>query len=237
MMDIKIDRPAIEAKLDAYIEDFSAGNLVAPHGILYFDANIQRTQVHSAVQAMTGSFGVKNLLVTHERIAQYAGWPVGNQKYYRIFETLFWLEKTGNVTIHDLRKGEVILSLVTVPEANPVTQPPQETPSTDDEIVIQTQYGPITLNKRTGSIEYGKVKNTLNPTSKEYGVLLKLMTSKDCQASYAELIGGPVTKDSKRSLSFVIRNLKKVLGILPARSAVNEDVIDNVKHLAYKLLT
>jgi hypothetical protein len=236
MMNIKIDRPALEAKLDGYIDDFIAGNLVAPHGVLYFDASIQRTQIYSAVQAMTANFGVKNLLVTPERIAQYAGWPVGNQKYYRIFETLFSLEKASNVSIHDLRKGEVILSLVAVPEIVTPTQPPEEAPSVDDELVVQTQHGPLTLNKRTGDFEYGTVKGNLNPTSQEHKVLLKLMTSKSFQAPYTELVAGTVSKPSKMNLTYVVRNLKEALGILPVATAVNQDIIRNVKNLAYKLL-
>ena len=50
-------------------------------------------------------------------------------------------------------------------------------------------------------------------------------------------LGDNVSKDSKRSLGFVIRNLKKTLGVLPKKKAKNKNCIKNIKSCGYKLIT
>lgn len=111
----------------------------------------------------------------------------------------------------------------------------ETTTDTHDEVSVNTRHGLLKLNKSTGHFTFNDVSNNLNPTSQEFKVLLMLMTSKNHQATYSALVRN-VSKDSKRSLSFVVRNLKEALGILPADHAMNEDIIGNVKNLAYKLL-
>ena len=116
VLELKIDQSELQKRLAAYLDSFIEGNLVPPRSVQYFDPNLQKKNVHSSIHAMTAKFGRKNLPITPERIAQYGGWPIGEEKHYRIFETLFSLEKSGVIKIEDLREGEIIVSLLTTYE-------------------------------------------------------------------------------------------------------------------------
>lgn len=117
VLELKIDMPALQARMDAYLKNFDAGSLVAPHGVQYFDPSLQKNNTLTAIKAMTTNFGTKNLQVTPARIAEYGGWPLGNERHYRIFESIFSLEKDGELVISDLRKSELVLSLNGTPPA------------------------------------------------------------------------------------------------------------------------
>ena len=112
VLKIKINKAALQAKLNDYISNFESSNLVASLGVEYFDPNLQRENVYASIQKMTAKFGTKNLKITPKKIAQYSNWMEEDKKHYRIFETLFSLEKTGEIEITNLQKDEVILSLV-----------------------------------------------------------------------------------------------------------------------------
>ncbi len=107
---------------------------------------------------------------------------------------------------------------------------------TQDKVNVQTQHGSLTLNKDTGDFRFNDTSGNLNPSGQEFTVLLKLMTSKNYKANYVTLITGNVSKSSKRSLTFIIRNLKTALGILPVKDAKNEDIFGNIPNVGYKLL-
>lgn len=109
--------------------------------------------------------------------------------------------------------------------------------SNDDSVLIKLQDGLLTLNKSTGLVKLNSIEKNLNPESLEFKTLLKLMINKDCRATYKELLGDSVTKDTKRNLGFTIRNLKESLGILPKKDHKNKDIIMNIKKHGYKLIT
>lgn len=96
--------------------------------------------------------------------------------------------------------------------------------------------GLLALNKITGSVRLNAVSSQLNPESQEYRFLLKLMTAKNSQATYKDLLGEH-SKTTRRNLTFVVRNLKTGLGVLPKEKAQNKDVIKNIKSYGYKLIT
>lgn len=104
-----------------------------------------------------------------------------------------------------------------------------------DTLRVKLENFLLTLNKNTGSICLNNFKGSLNPASQEFEILLKLMTGKDYQATYQNLLGESVSKLNKRNLSFTIRNLKKALGILPAKKAKNKNCIKNIKLYGYRL--
>ena len=108
-----------------------------------------------------------------------------------------------------------------------------------DVVKVQTKAGLLTFNKNTGYAKLGnfEAKENLNPQGQAAKALLKLMTGKNYQATYKDFLGDNVSKVSKRSLGFVIRNLKKTLGVLPKKKAKNKNCIKNIKSCGYKLIT
>jgi|GEM_PF-3217677 len=103
-------------------------------------------------------------------------------------------------------------------------------------ITFKLNSGLLTLNKNTGWVKLDKTENELNPKSKEFQVLLKLITSNDGQATYGELLGDDYNiKPNRRLLTFTIRNLKHKLGILPEKNQENENIIHNVSGVGYRL--
>jgi hypothetical protein len=101
---------------------------------------------------------------------------------------------------------------------------------------INLKNGTLIFNTNTGFVKLNKVENTLNPKSHEFRTLLILSTNKNYTATYDELITGNASKTSKRSLSFAIRNIKKILGILPIKKAKNKNIIKNFKMYGYGLI-
>ena len=84
-------------------------------------------------------------------------------------------------------------------------------------------------------VRLNSVESMLNPRSQELATILKLATNKNHQITYADILGESVSKTTKRNLTFVVRNLKEALGILPAKKAKNKDIIKNIKGVGYKL--
>jgi hypothetical protein len=127
------------------------------------------------------------------------------------------------------RWGQILKNVDEGREHNDFTSAPPK-PDTDAVEVKLADGGLLALNKLTGSVRLNTVSSQLNPESQEYRFLLKLMTAKNYQAVYKDLLVDQ-SKTSRRNLSFVVRNLKTGLGILP------KDVIKNIKSYGYKLIT
>lgn len=101
---------------------------------------------------------------------------------------------------------------------------------------IQTVSGTLKLNENTGSLSLSDVSGKTNPSSQEYKILSALMSNDDNQATYSELLNGNTSKVNIRNLGFTVRNLKKILGILPKKTRGNHDIFKNIKNYGYKLL-
>ena len=53
--------------------------------------------------------------------------------------------------------------------------------------------------------------------------------------TYEGFLGENNSKSNRRNLSFTIRNLKNVLGILPKEKAKNKDCIENIRGFGYRV--
>jgi hypothetical protein len=106
-----------------------------------------------------------------------------------------------------------------------------------DVITIKIGTNTLSIDKVTAAVRLNTVEAIFNPKSQEFDTLLKLATTRNHQVTYTDILGESVTKTTKRNLTFVIRNIKEVLGILPAKKAKNKDIIKNIKGLGYKLIT
>lgn len=104
-------------------------------------------------------------------------------------------------------------------------------------LTVQLTQGLLTLNESTGLVQFNEVKTNINPQGKEFAVLRTLMSSDDYLATYTDLLGEKPSKDAKRRLGFIIRNIKELLGILPRDGAKNPDCIENITGHGYKLIT
>lgn len=104
-----------------------------------------------------------------------------------------------------------------------------------DIITVEIGTNTLSIDTVTATIRLNTVQAILNPKSQEFAALLKLATAKNHQITYADILGESVSKTTKRNLTFVIRNLKEALGILPAKKAKNKDIIKNIKGVGYKL--
>lgn len=118
-------------------------------------------------------------------------------------------------------------------------QPKIEAPPTPKNKVlsVQLKHGNLTLNESAGSVQLNEVKANINPQSQEFAFLRALMSSDGHLATYTDLLGEKPSKDAKRKLTFIIRNTKEILGILPKGQAKNQDCIENIKGHGYKLIT
>jgi hypothetical protein len=112
-----------------------------------------------------------------------------------------------------------------------------EAPSSkiSDTLSVQLKDGQLTLNTKSGSVKLNNVEASLNPTGHEFRILYKLMANPNYLATYNDLLDNNPSKVNKRNLAFAIRNLKKILGILPAEQSQNKDCIKNMKGHGYKL--
>ena len=104
-------------------------------------------------------------------------------------------------------------------------------------ISVKVASGTLEINKNTGKVKLNDYEKVLNPESQEFFVLALLATSMDYQATYKDFLGNSPSKYGKRTLGFTIRNLKRTLDILPKNNAKNKDIIKNIKHYGYKLIT
>ena len=101
---------------------------------------------------------------------------------------------------------------------------------------VKTKYGWLSI-KKNGLVKFNEIEGELNPTGEEFKVLLKIATGENYTATYDDLLGKDELDSKKRALSFVIRNIKNTLCILPAKNAKNKDCIKNIKGYGYKLIT
>ena len=105
-----------------------------------------------------------------------------------------------------------------------------------DTLLIELKSGQLVVNKDTGFVRLNDVANEFNTGSKEFNAVLKLATSKNYKATYEELLGKNPSKVNIRGLGFTIRNVKKCLGILPQKTAQNENIIKCNKGVGYRLI-
>jgi len=107
----------------------------------------------------------------------------------------------------------------------------------DDFINIRVKNGELSLNKATGLVHYCETVKQFNPISQEFKIILKLVTNKNNQATYADLLN-PLsdTGSNRRTLATNIKNIKEGLGILPKRKVRNKDLIENIKKYGYRLI-
>jgi DNA-binding response OmpR family regulator len=107
---------------------------------------------------------------------------------------------------------------------------------TDDDLVSVTiGTNTLSIDKVTATVRLNNVQAIFNPKSQEFATLIKLATAKGNQITYTDILGDSVSKTTKRNLTFVIRNIKEALSILPAKKAKNKDIIKNIKGVGYKL--
>jgi hypothetical protein len=111
----------------------------------------------------------------------------------------------------------------------------RENKTDNDLVTVEIGTNKLSIHKHTGAVSLNTIDAVLNPKSQELETILKLATAKNHQISYADILGESVSKTTKRNLTFVIRNLKEALGILPAKTAKNKDIIKNIKGVGYKL--
>lgn len=116
---IKIDKEKLEEKLNTYLDDFMGNKLLGPKGVRYFDPQKQSQDILTVIKKLSLKYGNK-MILTSEEIAKEGGWYLRDEYHYRFYETIFALEKTGDIKITDLRKDEVILSLNQKPVPGPV---------------------------------------------------------------------------------------------------------------------
>jgi DNA-binding response OmpR family regulator len=112
---------------------------------------------------------------------------------------------------------------------------PKPVSSRADLITLNLGNNMLSINKQTGMVQLNDVESVLNPKSQELEVILKLATGKNHQIAYSDILGESISKTTKRNLTFVVRNLKEALGILPVKKAKNKDIIKNIKGVGYKL--
>ena len=110
-----------------------------------------------------------------------------------------------------------------------------ENKADNDLVTLEIGINTLSINIHSGAVRLNAIETMLNPKSQEFQTILKLATHKNHQVTYADILGESVSKTTKRSLTFVIRNIKEALGILPAKKAKNKDIIKNIKGLGYKL--
>lgn len=103
-------------------------------------------------------------------------------------------------------------------------------------ISLKLKSGNLSINQKTGEVKLNKVNVDFNPISKEFKILLNFTKNPDKQCKYEELIDGSVSIISKRLLTFHIRKLKVMLGILPAKNRKNKDIFKNDKGFGYRLI-
>jgi hypothetical protein len=99
--EIKTDKAKLEAKLNAYIDDFVANKLIAPKGVRYFDPEQQIANIRVALGTLSQKYG-KNMTITAEEIAKAGGWYIRDEHHYRFFESILALEKSGQIACRSM---------------------------------------------------------------------------------------------------------------------------------------
>ncbi len=107
---IAIDKKKLEHNLSIYLNDFGKNKFIAPKGVRYIDPQKQCRDFLAALQKLSMRYG-QNMTVTPDEIAKAGGWYILGDHHYRFYESIFALEQNKHLTINDLRKEEVILTL------------------------------------------------------------------------------------------------------------------------------
>ena len=123
---IRIDKNNLLMRLNAYIGDFMASELIPSQSVRLFKFDQQRNNILGAIQSLATKYGSKNMAVTFKEVARCGGWEDKDEHHYRFYETIFALEKTGEIVVTDLRKEEVVMSVVDKPIAEEKTVPRKE---------------------------------------------------------------------------------------------------------------
>jgi hypothetical protein len=121
---IKIDKEKLEEKLNTYLSDFMESKLLGPKGVRYFDPKKQSRDILAVIKKLSAKYG-SNMVLTADEVAKAGGWYLKDEHHYRFYETLFALEKSGDIKITDLRKDEIILTFSekVVPQVVPAVTP------------------------------------------------------------------------------------------------------------------
>lgn len=142
-------------------------------------------------------------------------------------------DKDYNVAVYAFPVNKILLNKYAVEQKFEAAQ--NNLPS--NLLSVKLKNASLIINKNSGDIQLNNFKSNLNPESQEFKFLFRLATSQDYKASYADLLGENPTKTGIRNLTFVVRNLKTNMGILPEKSAENKDIIGNIKKHGYRLIT
>ena len=108
---LKVDTENLSTHLNAYIDEFISGNLVPYKNVRYFQFDRQKKALLDSLLQMAKDFGPKNITATFEQLGNSGAWTIDDQHHYRFYETLFALERIGEIEIKDIRGSEVIVSL------------------------------------------------------------------------------------------------------------------------------
>jgi hypothetical protein len=103
---IQVEKKNLLARMEAYIDDFIAGNLIPPKGVRYFKFDEQKNVIFDALQSLSAKYG-NTIVTTFAEVAEHGGWADKDERHYRFYETLLALEKMKEIEIRDLRKEEV----------------------------------------------------------------------------------------------------------------------------------
>lgn len=132
------------------------------------------------------------MVLTAEEVAKAGGWYIRDEHNYRFYETIFTLEMSGQIEITNLRKEEVIISLLTVP----VSAQSASIPVQKNESSIKAE---ITIGKliaySDGTIRYDGKLLDLRPQVKD---LCRLFMERHNQLVNADDIKEKIIKASKR---------------------------------------
>lgn len=109
--EIKIDKAKLQKKLIDYLDNFTENKLSIPMGLRYIDPKKQLHDILSAITRLSEKYG-KNMVLTTDEVAKAGGWYLRDEHHYRFYETLFTLEKDRKIVIGNLRKDEVLITLV-----------------------------------------------------------------------------------------------------------------------------
>jgi DNA-binding response OmpR family regulator len=112
-----------------------------------------------------------------------------------------------------------------------------DTVSDSELISCNTKYGVISINLTSGRVKLNNIEKNLNPTSREFLFLRRLIENQDKTTTYDVLLTGDVTKAAKMRLTHIVKKAKVALGILPKEKPQNKDIIENIKRVGYRLIT
>lgn len=104
----------LEDRYNEYIDAFIQGDLIAPFGTRYFSSEKQRQILWEKIKSLADDQGAKNFILTVEDVmsAFYsASGDPANTMQCRTFETVFSLERTGDIEITQIRDDEFVVSL------------------------------------------------------------------------------------------------------------------------------